>query len=88
MFAQRFLDPFFTTEYTTEDGVVVKTIMIDTPMFSGVYTGGRPKPNTDSDGNKCNVYDLDPKCVNNIAPVGKSQYPASFASFFNIFFDL
>ncbi|CAG5104147.1 Oidioi.mRNA.OKI2018_I69.chr1.g1115.t1.cds [Oikopleura dioica] len=62
-------DPFFTTEYTTEDGVVVKTIMIDTPMFSGVYTGGRPKPNTDSDGNKCNVYDLDPKCVNNIAPV-------------------
>ncbi|CBY33663.1 unnamed protein product [Oikopleura dioica] len=27
-------DPFFTTEYTTENGIVVKTIMIDTPMFS------------------------------------------------------
>jgi len=58
-------DPFFTTEYTTENGIVVKTIMIDTPMFSGVYTGGRPKPSAMN----CNVYDLRPQCVKNVAPV-------------------
>ena len=67
-------DPFFTTEYTTENGIVVKTIMIDTPMFSGVYTGGRPKPSAAG----CNVYDLSPLCVKNISPVATVQNSAVF----------
>ena len=40
-------DVFFTTEYTTADGAVVKTIIIDTTVLTGVYSGGPPLPDRD-----------------------------------------
>ena len=40
-------DLFFSTEYTTADGTVVKTIVIDTPTLTGVYAGGPPLPDRD-----------------------------------------
>ena len=40
-------DLFFTTEYTTADGTIVKTMVIDTPTLTGVYSGGPPLPDRD-----------------------------------------